>query len=254
MCVPTARPFTWVREGGQDLCAASSLLAGGLFLGHLELIAWFGRVSTTQLIISKCPSPLPPPHSPVILFGMEAHSPALPPADPRAITHYGQHVHERIIELLIARPGIKQGEIAALLGRSSAWISTIMCTDAFKARMAARAGQLVDPMIQDEVKARFEAVARRSLELLQEKLARPVEHIPDSLLLKAVELGAKGYGVGGFSPHPPAAQVSGTAEERLAKLKSNLEGLGSQLAGEIVDVASRDIPPDTRSEAAPPRP
>lgn len=177
-------------------------------------------------------------------------SPAQPAqsASPTAITHYGQHVHEAIIELLIARPGIKQGEIAARLGRSQPWVSTIMCTDAFKARLAARRVEIVNPLLGDEVLSRFgvqdhmEAMALQSLQLLQEKLSRPVDQVSDQLVLKAVELGAKGMGVGGFSSHPPAAAPVGSADERLKALAANLQGLGSQLAGEIVDVTSRDVP------------
>jgi hypothetical protein len=62
-----------------------------------------------------------------------------------------------------------------------------------------------------------------SLEKLQEKLSRPSADIPDQLLLKAVELGAKMKGEGGFAP--PAAPMENRLDmlaERLLSLQSNI--------------------------------
>lgn len=166
---------------------------------------------------------------------------ALVPGSPRK--HFKDYSHDALIDLMIARPGATAKDLAAAFDRTPEWVRMIARTDAFRARFALRNAGVVNPLLEDEVKARFEAALNRSLEVLQQKLERPADQIPDGLLLKAIELGAKAGSVGGFSNAPIAPPPTSTSEERLAKLAANLTGIGASLAGGVVDVQSREIPP-----------
>jgi hypothetical protein len=108
--------------------------------------------------------------------------------------------------MLIADPTISQNSIAAYFGRTPTWISIVINSDAFQSYYAARKAEVVDPELVASIRERFQALTVRSLQVLQEKLTRPADQIPDNLALKAAELGAKGLGVGGNAPPPAPAQ------------------------------------------------
>lgn len=165
---------------------------------------------------------------------------ALEPTRPRQHCHF--YTHDALIDLMIARPGLFRHELAAHFGRTTVWLKTVMNADSFRAKYHARVGEMVDPLLQDEVKTRFDVMLTRSLEVLQAKLEKPADQVSDGLVLKAIELGAKAGAVGGFgaglTPLPPAND----AEERLKRLAANLTGIGAKLAGEILDVQAREVP------------
>lgn len=123
-----------------------------------------------------------------------------------------------MIDLLVARPGISQNELARVFGYSAAWVSTIMSTDLFQAALAARREELVDPAIRATMEERFKAVVTRSLEVLQEKLSAPSVAIPDNLALRAAEMGAKALGLGGNAPPPAPSRSEGRLEELAERL------------------------------------
>ncbi len=185
---------------------------------------------------------------PVTLSGMQVTSQAataepatieaqaLAPALPRQHCHF--YTHDALIDLMIARPGLFRHELAAHFGRTTVWLKNVMSADSFRAKYHARVGEMVDPLLQDGVKTRFDVMLNRSLEVLQAKLEKPADQVSDGLVLKAIELGAKAGAIGGFGQvAPPASNTAAEAEERLRRLHANLTGIGAQLAGEIVDVA-----------------
>lgn len=130
---------------------------------------------------------------------------ALARAQPRRQIQKIRYSHDAMIDQIIRRPDVSQGELAELFGYTQGWVSQVMSTDMFKARLEARKGELVDPTIRMTLNERFEAVARRSLDLLQEKLSNPASAVPDNLVLRAVELSSKALGVGGNAPPAPPA-------------------------------------------------
>lgn len=178
------------------------------------------------------PTPAPPPREVQVA------------AEPRR-THYKEYSHEALADLRILNPGMKLIELAAHFGRSPAYLSTLMATDAFQAILARRREVLEMPLLREELDARFKAVTQRSLEVLQEKLSLPSAQIPDALILKAVELGAKGANLPGFVAATQPTPVP--AGDRLATLAQRLENLipqrGSPPPAEVVDVAARPVPP-----------
>jgi hypothetical protein len=86
-------------------------------------------------------------------------------------------------------------------------------------------------------------MTEKSLEVLQAKLSEAnVGSIPDNLVLRAAELGAKALGIGGNAPPAPAAipldHLEGLAG-RLMALQSRVQaGSGQTLEGQATLVGS----------------
>ncbi|MDE2097557.1 MAG: hypothetical protein KGL39_09950 [Patescibacteria group bacterium] len=142
-----------------------------------------------------------------------------------------RYTHDAMIDLIIQNPGISQGHLAIVFGYTQSWVSIILASDAFQARLAARRDELVDPAIRASVEERFRAVVFQSLQILSEKLAQPALQVPDNLVLRAAELGAKALGVGGNAP-PPAAPP---APDHLEALSKRLVSLMKDRQGEVYE-------------------
>lgn len=104
-----------------------------------------------------------------------------------------KYTHDAFIDELIANPVISQGELAVKFGYSSVWVSRVMNSDAFLARLAERKADLVDPSIALSLDEKFRTLANRSMDIVLEKLE--VSRNPDTAL-KALELSAKALGYG----------------------------------------------------------
>lgn len=104
-----------------------------------------------------------------------------------------KYSHDAMIDLIIAQPGVKQGEIAKHFGYTQAWVSRIMNSDAFLARLAQRKADLVDPSIALSIDERLRAVAAKSLDVVLEKL----ELVPTGeFALEAAAMASKALGYG----------------------------------------------------------
>lgn len=113
------------------------------------------------------------------------------------------YTHDAMIDLIIARPMISNGELASVFGYTAAWCSMIKSSDAFKARLAARKGELVDPTLTATVEDRIKGITERALAVMAEKLEAPAAFVPDALVMRAAEFGAKALGIGA-APVAPA--------------------------------------------------
>lgn len=129
-----------------------------------------------------------------------------------------RYTHDAMIDIIIANPAISQGELSTTFGYSQGWVSIVVNSDAFKARLEQRKEELVDPTLRLTLNERFKALVTRSLDVLQEKLSRDPAQVPDNLALRAVELGSKALGLGGHAPPPPPPidHLSTLAERLLA--------------------------------------
>ena len=105
-----------------------------------------------------------------------------------------KYSHDAMIDLMIAQPGIKQGEIAKHFGYTQAWVSRIMNSDAFLARLAQRKSDLVDPSIALTIDEKLRAVAAKSLDIVLEKLASPVVTFEQAM--EGANLASKALGYG----------------------------------------------------------
>lgn len=144
----------------------------------------------------------------------------LPPARPQIARV--RYTHEAMIDLLIENPAISQNELALRFGYSASWISTIMASDAFQARLAERREAIVDPALRANVKTQLEGLTLRSMEILRAKLAGPPETVSDQTALRTLEVSARAAGYGARTPQV-AVQVN--IGERLETLGDNITRL-----------------------------
>jgi hypothetical protein len=114
-----------------------------------------------------------------------------------------RYTHEALIDMIVGNPAVSQGELAAHFGYTEGWISQVIASDAFQARLAARRADVVDPLLLRSVKEKLEGLAHRSLDVLQQKLEAPM--VADATVLKAVELSTKALGYGAQMDKVPQA-------------------------------------------------
>lgn len=114
--------------------------------------------------------------------------------------------HDAMIDLIIANPGVDQGDLAKAFGYTEGWVSQVMSSDAFKERLASRKKELVDPSIVASIEERFEAVANLSLERLKEKLERAAAPSMETIMAGAT-LASRALGYGA-RPDPRNVQVA----------------------------------------------
>lgn len=140
------------------------------------------------------------------------------------------YTHDAMIDLIIQHPELDQNNIAAHFGYTPGWISNILASDAFQERMAARKGEIIDPVIKATVEERFRALVIKSLDVLQTKLNASV--VSDTVALRAAELGAKALGIGGHAAPKPTP-----ATDRLEKLAERLVGLQANIRERVLNEA-----------------
>lgn len=148
--------------------------------------------------------------------------------------------HEALIDQIIAHPTATNGELALVFSRTPTWVSLVKNSDMFKEALIKRRSEVTDPILIANVEERLEMLTSRSLEVLNEKMARPSADIPDNLALAAAALGAKGMALGGFSSRPPPVP-SAPAPNRLENLATRLLTLGTPAHKEIIDATFREV-------------
>lgn len=104
-----------------------------------------------------------------------------------------RYTHDAMIDVLLAEPGIKQGELARHFGYTEAWVSTVMNSDAFKARLELQRERLIDPTIAASLDERIAALANKSAEKLLERVI--IDDSPD-IALEAFKVSTKAMGYG----------------------------------------------------------
>lgn len=149
------------------------------------------------------------------------------PSQPIAKLRY---THEAMVDLIIANPAISQNELARRFGYSPAWVSRVLASDAFQTKLAERSKEVVDPTVRQAVEEQFKGLVLRSLEILQEKLDRPTEQIPDQLALRALEISSRAAGYGGKPEAPPPPPMS--VHLHLESMADNLTKLIRRAKGE----------------------
>jgi len=150
-----------------------------------------------------------------------------------------RYTHEALLDILIVEPWISQNELAARFGMSASWISTIICSDLFQSRLAARREQLVDPEVRFSIKTQMEGLLARSMEVLRHKLNADPDQVPDRLAVQVATMAGKNLGM----QAPPSVSVQET-HVHLEELGQNLVGLLRRRRSETYDV-------ETNSEGHP---
>lgn len=154
-----------------------------------------------------------------------------------------RYTHDAMIDVIIQNPAIAQGELAIWFGYTESWVSLIMSSDAFRARLEARREELVDPSIRLTIEERFRALATKSLEVLQKKLDNP--NVSDQLALQAAALAAKSLGLGlpknVAPPAPEPDRLERIGGRLLALLGERAIQANRSLDYEIIDTPAREV-------------
>lgn len=159
------------------------------------------------------------------------NTPAPPAALPRGNATQIAKVswtHEDMIDFILLNPGVTDVEIGRRYGYSGAWVCTVRNSDAFRARVAARRLEVVDPVLQTTVNERLVGMTDRAIQRMAEKLDSPAG-VTDALVAKAVELGIRGMGLGGY--RPPDTPDGATTDDRLERLATRLIDLQARIHG-----------------------
>jgi len=113
-----------------------------------------------------------------------------------------RYTHDAMIDEILMNPAVSQGELAKQFGFSQTWMSIVINSDAFQERLAERKGQLTDPSVIASINERLDAIAKRSLDKIMERLDSPTAN------LKTLELVAIAkIGVGDKNTRPAGPQV-----------------------------------------------
>jgi len=128
--------------------------------------------------------------------------------------------HEAMIDAIIANPGVSQGQLAAMFGYTAGWISQIIQSDAFQAKLAARSSEFRDPVLLASVDEQFRGILARGLELTRKKLE--ADTVSDNFLLRSLELSSRALGYGAKKDESKGPTQM---EEGLMDLSKNLVGL-----------------------------
>lgn len=112
-----------------------------------------------------------------------------------------RYTHDAMIDIIIAQPRVTQNTLAEYFGYSVGWISRIMCSDAFQARLAHRRGEVVTPGLITTFEEKLAGLCDRSIEMLTERLDDVDEVtgesvVPIGTIFKALEIGTKSLGYG----------------------------------------------------------
>ena len=104
-----------------------------------------------------------------------------------------KYTHDALIDMIIANPAVSQGQLATAFGYTQGWLSRVMNSDAFQARLAARKMEVVDPQLVLSIDEKLRALASKSLDVVLDKLS--VTQNSDTAL-KALEVTSKALGYG----------------------------------------------------------
>lgn len=134
-----------------------------------------------------------------------------------------RYSHDAMVDAIIANPCITQNELGAMFNTSASWVSQVLTSDAFQARLHQRKDELTDPTIRATIKERFEAMVRRSLEILEQKLNKPADQVSDQLVLQTLGLTSRAAGYGARVEAPAPANVN--VHVHLQEMAGNLTQL-----------------------------
>lgn len=139
------------------------------------------------------------------------------------------YTHEALIDLIIQHPELDQNQLAASFGYSASWLSLILGSDAFRAKLVERQDEILSPEIRLSIEERFKALVRRSQDILLEKLHSGCD--PD-LALGVLATASKSLGYGAR----PTAQVNiSFVAEVPAKAASSEEWARQSAGGRTIE-------------------
>lgn len=100
-----------------------------------------------------------------------------------------RYTHEACINEIMLNPAISQGDLANMFGFSQSWMSICINSDAFQNRLAERKAEIIDPVLRATINERLDAVAKRSLDKIMERLDKDTHYLKTSELVQIARLG-----------------------------------------------------------------
>jgi hypothetical protein len=144
--------------------------------------------------------------------------------------------------LLMSPPGETQRALARRVGYSESWLSRIIASDAFQARLAERIEKDIEPERREAFRLRFASIEEEARGILLgslQKLAQRLEDpagVPDQLVVKSVEVTSRLLGYGARQdPAPPRVEMH-VHLEQLANNLRNLNGAPKAIEGTCEEV------------------
>jgi transcriptional regulator with XRE-family HTH domain len=147
------------------------------------------------------------------------------PSEPRQAIAKVSYSHDGMINLILGHRGISQNQIAAHFGYTASWVSQVMSSDAFQARLAERAAEIEDPTLRASVEDSLKGLVARSMEILKAKLQGEPSSIPDNLAIRTLELSTRALGYG--------------AREQTVAVQVNVETHLEHLGGRLTELLTR---------------
>lgn len=142
---------------------------------------------------------------------------------PRGAIKKVNYSHEGMINLILANRGISQNALAAHFGYSPSWISQVISSDAFQAKLMERAAEIEDPTLIASIEEGLKGILSRSMELLKAKLDKPDP--ADNLVLRSIELSSRALGYG--------------ARDQTVAVQVNVENHLEHLGGRLTELLQR---------------
>jgi hypothetical protein len=107
------------------------------------------------------------------------------------------YTHAAMADFVMMNPRASREEIARHFGyKNTSTISTILNTDAFKALLAERKKELVDPLVTQSIEEGLKVVAQLSVQRMAERLGDIYDPPSEEFVLKSAELAARALGYG----------------------------------------------------------
>ena len=107
------------------------------------------------------------------------------------------NAHSAIIDQLLINPQITTKELARQTGYSRGWLTRILSSDAFQAKLAERTKLFIDPLVMAKIEDRLKGMTSMALEILEEKLEQTGSA---DLALNVLALTTKSLGYGAKQP------------------------------------------------------
>ncbi len=143
-----------------------------------------------------------------------------------------RYTHEAMVDAVVANPSISQNDLAEIFGYTPTWISIVMNSDAFQAKLHERREELVDPTLRATLNEKMKALVDQSLNVLMNKVCRDPDEVSADLAVKTLGLASKALGMGAQQ-----TTVAVIGADRIAALAERMQQFAArpQSPGEIID-------------------
>lgn len=142
-------------------------------------------------------------------------------AETGPISTGARYTPDAMVDLMVSHPYYTPQQFSEHFGRKKHWFYSVLASESFQIRLAARKDEIADPALTASLDERFKALTMKSLDVLHNKLDS--KEVGDMLVTKAAEIGVKALGMGQVIAPPPAATAPATIDDLAARLTAALE-------------------------------